>query len=317
MGTLTPDARVEASHPWGRVSGPGAAGIWADLKAAMPDVERRDTIFAAGRNHPDDRVPGARPSPIVGVLGSYVGTFRHPLVGVPPTNGVAALHYGEAHHVVDGRIRASWLVWDLAGLMIQTGSWPMARPLGAPGHWPAPRGCDGLRLSPSDAEESRSLDAVLAMHEGLNTFHGPSIGDVDMSRWADGFLYWAGGAIGACKGVEGFRAHHQIPYRRAFPGAVGAGHYIRVSDGPYAVTGGDVAVRHTGDEYMGVAATGREMRFRVMDFYRFDGDGRIAENWLPNDTLGLMMQMGVDVLARVSHLEGRPRRDLPDDASRG
>jgi predicted ester cyclase len=123
-------------------------------------------------------------------------------------------------------------------------------------------------------------------------------------------MYWAGGNIGACRGVEGFRAHHQIPYRRAFPGAAGAGHFLRVEDGPFAATGGDVAVRHTGADYMGIAATGLSMRFRVMDFYRFDADGLIAENWLPNDTIGLMAQMGVDVMARARHLAGEWRRKL-------
>ena len=307
---LAPQARVEASHPWGRTGGTAAGLPWADLRRAIPDVERRDLVVLAGRNHPDDRMPGARPSPILGTLGAYVGTFREPLAGIPPTGGVVALPYGEAHHVVEDRLRASWLVWDLAGLMIATGAWPMARPLGAPGHWPAPATGDGVRLDPDPEDAGGSLASVLEMHELLDTFGGGSLDGIDMRHWADGFLYWAGGAIGACKGVEGFRLHHQGPYRRAFPGAVGAGHFIRVSDGPYAVTGGDVALRHTGEEYMGVAATGRDLRFRVMDFYRFDGAGRIAENWLPNDTLGLLAQMGVDVLARVAHLDGRPRRDL-------
>ena len=61
---------------------------------------------------------------------------------------------------------------------------------------------------------------------------------------------------------------------------------------------------------MGIAATGRKLRMRVMDFYRFDDDGKIAENWLPNDTIGLMNQMGVDVMARMRHLTGHPDTSL-------
>ena len=49
---------------------------------------------------------------------------------------------------------------------------------------------------------------------------------------------------------------------------------------------------------------------RVMDFYRFDAEGKIAENWLPNDTIGLMGQMGVDVMARMRHLTGDPDTTL-------
>ena len=305
---LAPDAVAEASHPYGRLDATGYRGLMAELRRALPDLERRDDIFLAGRNAPDNRMTGPRPSPMVAACGSWVGTFREPFAGIPPTGGVVALSYGEAHHVARGRIAASWLVWDVAGLMRQAGCWPMAPPLGAPGHWPGPRFGGGVRLAPS--AERGSLEAVLAMHEGLDTFDGEDIASIDMRFWHPDFTYWAAGNVGACRGVEGFRAHHQIPYRRAFPGAKGAGHFVRISDGPFAVTGGDVAVTHSGADYWGIAATGRSMRFTVMDFYRFDEAGLIAENWLPNDTLGLMAQMGVDVMARMRHRAGEPRRTL-------
>lgn len=312
LSTLHPNATADAAHPFGRLARGDAARPWHALRRAMPDVERRDVIRLHGPNQPDARWTELRPDGIVVTIGSYVGTFREPLVGIPPTHGVAALHYGEVHHVEGGTVRASWLLWDLAGLMIQTGSWPLARPLGAPGHWPAPLGCRGLRDAPAPDEDGAALRDVLVMHRGLDTFDGSDIETIDMGAWAEDFTYWAAGGIGACRGVEGFRAHHQIPYRRAFPGAKGAGHFARISDGPFAATGGDVAVRHTGDDYMGVGASGRSMWFRVMDVYRTDDAGRIAENWLPNDTLGLLAQMGVDVLSRSAHHDGRPKHNLTD-----
>ena len=305
---LAPDHRLDASHPWGDE----AAGTapWDALRDAFGRLERRDTIFLGGDNAPDARIPGFRAPHLVACQGSYLGVFERPLLGIPPTHGVAVLDYGEAHWIEAGRIRASWITWDLAGLMIRAGSWPMAQPVGAPGHWPAPATCDGLRLVPTDGEDGAALATVLEMHAGLNAFASDDIETVDMRHWAPDFMYWAAGGIGACRGVEGFRAHHQVPYRRAFPGANGAGHYLRVSDGPYAATGGDVAVTHTGPDWLGTPATGRPLRFRVMDFYRFDASGRIAENWLPNDTLGILHQMGVDVLDRVAHRQGRPRRAI-------
>lgn len=300
---LAVDATADASAPFGRLDAAGYGALMADLRRALPDLERRDDILLAGPNHADARWTAYRPDQIVACCGSYLGTFRAPLAGIPPTGGVVTLTYGEAHEIVDGRIRTSWLVWDIAGLMKQAGCWPMAPALGASGHWPAPRGGRGVRLETS--EERGSLAKVLDMHETLNTFEGSDVSTLDMSHWHPDFTYWAAGNIGACRGIDGFRTHHQIPYRRAFPGAVGAGHFVRLSDGPFAATGGDVAIRHTGDDYMGVAATGREMTFRVMDFYRFGEDGLIAENWLPNDTIGLMAQMGVDVMARMRHLTGQ------------
>ncbi|GIT90670.1 hypothetical protein JANAI62_11250 [Jannaschia pagri] len=308
LDALSPKAWADVAAPFGRRSGSGVADVWRALHAALPDIERRDDIFLAGPNLPDTRWTESRPDRMVACCGSYVGTFRAPFCGIPPTGGVVQLAYGEAHHIVDGRIQASWMLWDIAGLMQQTGCWPMAQPLGTPGLWPAPKGGQGVRLRASP--ELGALDRVLVMHGGLNTFDGKDIASIDMSHWDPDFMYWAGGNIGACRGVDGFRAHHQIPYRRAFPGALGAGHFIRLSDGPFAVTGGDVAITHSGADYFGVPATGRSMIFRVMDFYRFNDAMRIAENWLPNDTIGLLSQMGVDVFARLAHLTGTPRRTL-------
>ncbi|MCK0167418.1 ester cyclase [Jannaschia sp. S6380] len=305
---LAPGAQASAPHPFGALDAQGLGTLHADLLRALPDLERRDDILLAGRNMPDDRMPGPRPSPLVATLGAYVGTFRAPFARIPPTGGVVTLNYGEAHHFEDGRLRRSWLVWDIADLMRQAGCWPMSPPLGRPGYWPAPKGGTGLCLSP--APEEGSLERVLAMHDALHRFNGRNLGSMPMDAWADDFMYYAAGNIGACRGLDGFRAHHQIPFLRAFPDRKGAGHFVRLSDGPFAVTGGDVALTHTGADYMGIPATGRSLRFRVMDFYHFDADGRIAENWLPNDTIGLMAQMGVDVMARMRHLTGEPSTTL-------
>ena len=307
-GALASEATGRAGAPFGELDAAGLAGLMGDLRRAMPDLERRDDVFAAGTNRPDKRMTLTRAPHLVACCGTYLGTFREPFAGIPPTGGVVALPYGEAHHVVDGRILRSWLYWDLPALMRQAGVWPMAPCLGAPGHWPAPRGGDGVRLAPS--EDVGALEKVLVMHEGLNTFDGADIASIDMSHWHPDFTYWAGGNIGACRGVDGFRQHHQIPYRRAFSNITVQGHYIRIADGPFAVTGGDIRVTHSGADYMGLPATGRTATFKVMDFYRFDDDGVIAENWLPNDTLGLLAQMGVDALARVAHHGGAPRRGL-------
>ena len=122
---------------------------------------------------------------------------------------------------------------------------------------------------------------------------------------------WYGPAgIGTTRGMAGFQAHHQIPFLTGFPDRRGAGHYVRLADGPYVVTGGwpSVTATHSG-EWLGLGGTGRAIEMRVMDFYRVDG-GRIAENWVPIDVLHILRQMGCDVLGRLAHLRGSPRRDL-------
>ena len=48
-------------------------------------------------------------------------------------------------------------------------------------------------------------------------------------------------------------------------------------------------------EFMGVAPTGRPFRFSVIAIFRFE-EGRIAEVWQEADMMGLLGQLGVEVL---------------------
>jgi hypothetical protein len=51
---------------------------------------------------------------------------------------------------------------------------------------------------------------------------------------------------------------------------------------------------------MGMPATGKRLKFRVMDFYRCDEE-TIVENWIPWDVPHMLLQMGVDVFGRMRH----------------
>ena len=103
--------------------------------------------------------------------------------------------------------------------------------------------------------------------------------------------------------MDGFVDDHRIPFRRAFHHAKGGQHYIRIGDGAYSATGGwpSVTAEHLGDGFLGLGATGRTVRMRVMDFY-LHHEGLIRENWVPIDMLDLLAQMGCDVLARLKAL---------------
>jgi steroid delta-isomerase-like uncharacterized protein len=51
-----------------------------------------------------------------------------------------------------------------------------------------------------------------------------------------------------------------------------------------------VCGRHVG-ELMGVPATGKDITLPALNMYRFE-DGRIAEQWIQFDSMGLMAQLG-------------------------
>ena len=46
-----------------------------------------------------------------------------------------------------------------------------------------------------------------------------------------------------------------------------------------------------------------------MDFYRVDGN-LIAENWVPIDIINILLELGVDVFARLRHLTGKHPTDI-------
>ena len=310
-----PEARLDAGHPWGWVEGVAAIGAWRDeLHAAIPNLARRDLILVGGENRADprfDRNVGLPRAPrIVAALGHYAGTMTGPLRGIPAAGAPVLLRYGEAHWIEGGRLLESRTILDLMDLARQCGAFPLPRSYGVEATWTGPAGQDGLRLPGPDWDGPDALETVFAMHDALHAFDGWNLESMDhAAHWTPDFLYHAAGGIGTMQGLDGFRAHHQIPFLRAWPDRAAEGHFVRVSDGPYAVTGGVVTGTHAG-EYLGMTPTGRRMRMPVMDFYRIEPDGRIAENWLPADIAGMAAGLGADLLGRAAHYGGTPRRTL-------
>lgn len=296
---FAPDAVAEIAHPYGTCTGDEITRFYADLHRALPDAEWRPEIFIAGHNHPDERMDAPRVSPQVGSFGHWQGTFTEPLLGIEPTDGVVHLRICEVHHLNDaGLIARSWILPDLLDLMDQASQFPLPPMNGARGQWPGPKGGDGVRMGEADiAGGNAAMARVLDMHNALNTHVGADVSGLTMAHWDPNFMYYAAAGIGMCRGVDGFRRHHQIPFREAVPDRHSMGHFVRIADGRFALTGGRLYATHTGP-YFGIPATGRAVHMDVMDFYHFDEAGLITENWLPFDIVKMAHQMGVDLLPR-------------------
>ena len=295
-----PNARWYGSHPINELQGIEAIrDLWHGLHTSFPDMERRDQIFLTG---------SSQGKQFVAAVGVYQSNFVTDWLDVPATQGVAHLRYGEVHEVDNGKISCSYALWDVLDLLGQSGIWPIVPSLGAELAWPAPATGDGLRLGEENAEESQqSIDLVHAMHQGLFLYDGKDLDSMQQYKyWTEHFLWYGPAGIGTVRGMQGYRAYHQGPFLKAFPDRGGAGHFIEMGCGNYAVTGGwpSVSATHTGPDWLGLAATGKPVAMRVMDFYRVE-DGLIAENWIPLDIIDALLQLGTDVLARVAQLRGR------------
>lgn len=313
-----PNAQWRVSHPLNEVADTNAAltVIWSPLKAAFPDLERRDAIFLGGSYQ------GRR---YIAATGHYCGTMRKDWLGIPATRKTIYLRYGEVYELgSDGRIIQANLLWDVLDLMQQAGVNPLAPALGVEMMWPSPLTADGMRLQQSDPLQSvASIEQTLAMHKTLAEHDDRNqlsrenlIAMPQRAHWHEKMMWYGPAGIGTTRGLDGFVDGHQLPFRIAFhrPQGTfeevtaerqrhGAGHYIRIGDGPYSVTGGwpSVYAMHNGGGFCGLPPSGQPVFMRVMDFY-LHHEGLIRENWVPLDMLHLLKQMGFDAFARMHEI---------------
>ena len=298
------DVAVNVTHPINELRGIDKAlsQLWLPLRRALPDMERRDDFVAGGRY---------RDASWIACMGHYMGSFERDLLGIPAARGVVCLRYCEAHELRAGLIATSYVFIDFLDLMRQAGYFPIAESLGSEMRWMPPRSLDGVILSPQDeARSRRTIETVLKMHRALGNYSAQPptravLDEMEQARhWHPNFMWYGPAGIGSTRGLKGFEDYHQIPFLVAFPDRAGSeqGHFIRIGDGYFAVTGGWGYLRatHTGGELFGVPPTGKRIKMRVMDFYRCD-DSAIVENWIPIDVPHILLQMGVDVFGRMRH----------------
>lgn len=288
------DVLWHGSAPMDDVQGLGAlvADVLLPLRAALPDLERRDDVLLAGE------FEGGR---WVVSMGHYCGTFAADLFGIPATGALAFLRFGEYFRVEGGRVAEAYVIWDAIDLMRQAGVNPLPPAAGVETLVPGPRTRDGVRPDAVDPEGgARSHAAVWAMIEGLRSYDGRTLESMGMERfWSPRMLWYGPGGIGSNRGVKGFQDFHQRPFLAAFPDRRGGGHRCRIGDGAYVASTGwpSVLATHSGP-YLGHPATGRRIGMRVMDVWRAEGS-TLAENWVFIDLVDLFRQFGRDLMGEM------------------
>jgi hypothetical protein len=140
-----------------------AAALDAALRRSFPDLERRTDICLEG---------AFKDGHWFASCGHFVGQFAHPLWGIEADGKPHWLRYGWFDRVEAGKIVESYVILDLARLMIDTGQWPFAPQLGQ-GWFPAPATHDGC--SPGIEGSEQSLTLVEAMIGGLMQYDRQSL----------------------------------------------------------------------------------------------------------------------------------------------
>ena len=291
------DAKVHLAYPFINIA--GAEGLYTKalrpLYAAIPDLERRDTIVIAGTS--------LNGSDWVGCCGYYTGTFAKPWLDIPPTGHQVAMRFHEFFRIEDGQVLEMQALWDIPEVMMQAHAWPMTPSLGREWQVPGPATQDGLVPGPYDAERSEtSCKRVADMLSALGNY---ATGGVEAMRLSDYWhprCSWYGpSGIGTCRGITGFRNWHQIPFLNAMPDRVSfLGHGNLFGDGDYVGFTAWPGMRATitGDGWLGIAPSHQKITVRSLDFWRCE-NGFIRENWVLVDILDVYHQIGVDVFARL------------------
>lgn len=295
-----PEAVFRLAHPFGEMTGPEVFHdrALAVLRAAWPDVERRDWIVMAGTDgHGGDWV---------GCGGHFMGTFAAPFLDIPPTGHLAHMRFHEFYRVAAGRVVEYQALWDIPEVMMQAGAWPMAPSLGRELCVPGPASGDGLIRAARDETHSReSQRTIVEMLDHMKRHPregGPEV--MEMPRfWHDTMTWYGPAGIGTGRGIAGFRNWHQIPFLNAMPDR---GRYVDeithhfFGDNDYvAVTGWPNMIQTVShDGWMGLVPSGKKITMKSLDFWRLE-NGRIRENWVMVDILDAYRQLGVDVFARL------------------
>ena len=260
-------------------------GFWRPFRAGFPDLRRRCDLLIGGHEH------------WVGAIGYFEGTFREDWLGIPATGRPTQIRYGEFSAVYDGKIILTYIILDILDVMRQAGYDDLILPsLGSEGVVPGPASGDGVFFDKKDdAEGATTLRTAKIMCSVLNR---PEC----RGYWTEDMKWYGPSGIGTTVGYDDFDARHQSPFDHAFPsyGGTFGVHVVDVGEGNFAGWVGWPSIRatHTGT-YLGVPPTGGIVEWRLMDFYRRQGD-LIIENWVPVDMLHLFNCMGVDIMSKLA-----------------
>lgn len=121
------------------------------------------------------------------------------------------------------------------------------------------------------------------------TFEAMNQGDVSVLDELLAPDYVNYGFPGLPPGPEGFK-QATVMFRNAFPD-FNVVIEDEVAEGDMVASRGTFSGTHQGD-FMGIPPTGKHFTASYIDIWRVK-DGRLAENWVQMDTMGMMQQLGV------------------------
>ena len=140
----------------------------------------------------------------------------------------------------------------------------------------------------TDLSKTAETRAVIeGMADALNDHRIDDIGEffAETFRWMGNF------GCGTKHGLREFQDNWQRPFQAAFSDKV-ATDEARLFMGEWGASFGKQEATHSG-EFMGIAATGKRVEIRYMDFWKVQ-NGKIVDNWVMVDFAYVLAQLGHD-----------------------
>ena len=312
------DIDWNGSAPIDRLEGVDSliADFWEPLLRSFPDLKRTPDVFMGGVDGGETRFSTDDGTEWVSGCGHLTGTFVADWLGIPASGKKTHIYFGQFYVMREGKISASYVMYDILSVMRQAGYEVLPPSPGADGgKIPAPAAGDGILLTEQDALEGRkSIQLVEAMGGGLERYVRDRDGD-DMSRmeqwhyWSTDMKWYGYSGIGRAHTLEEFADFHQRNWLRGFGDrGLSAGNDTGramgfVGEGVYACGGiWDVPFSHHRGAYAGIPATGRLLTIRDFDWWKRGPNDLLIENWIPIDLIDLTRQMDVDLMERLAVL---------------
>ncbi|MBV7339568.1 ester cyclase [Chloroflexi bacterium TSY] len=226
----------------------------------------------------------------VAATGILTGTPQDEWLGVPATGKPIVMRFSDFWRVENGKLAENWVMVDNLGVMQQ---------LAAPEAEPRSPVCQQIYITPNEPTlAQQNLDLVHDMIEIINAHEI----EAHAHFWTEDMIWHGPPGFGDIHGIEAFKQDAMNAFYRAFPDFHGemttnidiGGSAIELADDHFVAATGIATGTHQGP-WFNIPPTGKHIEIRYSDFWRIE-NGKLVENWVMIDHVGMLQQIGVDPL---------------------
>lgn len=158
-------------------------------------------------------------------------------------------------------------------------------------------------------QTDKNKQLVDDMYAGLNK----NVLGLMQQYWFEDMVWEGPAGVGTMNGLDEFENVYRKPFIDAFPDK-SAEDIVRIAEGDW-VAGTGFQTTTFAQDWLGIPATGEQIKVRYMDFWRIEergGERKLAENLVLIDVLGVLEQAGYDVSKVLKFIGSKPPEFFDD-----